>query len=389
MALHVYVGRRADGTPIQVTRTVRAPVAKPGAGVRLADAELAKMVSKASNGKLAGASAATVTNVVEDYLEHCELEGRSPTTMREYRRIAAVVIEPKLGRVRADKLSAKQLNALYADLRDKGNKASSVRRVHALLAASFTYGYKQGVVDNSAIRQASPSTSSPPGRAPTAGQGDTRGGREGRSDGCHPAPTGRLDRGPAGELCALRWSDVDWSTKTLSIARSVYETAGGGWAEKDTKTHTARRIGLDPVAVEGLRRHRERVDKLAQGLELEVPSDAFVFSLSPIGTEPIRPDLVTKAAGRAARAAGVDTHLHALRHFAATQGIAAGRPRSQSAAAPRPRRPLGDIAGVQPCHRATGPGPGRVARSGVGPPELKVHPPVATIWYRSGPNIGS
>ena len=35
-----------------------------------------------------------------------------------------------------------------------------------------------------------------------------------------------------GELCALRWTDLDESGRTLTIARSVYETEGGGWAEK-------------------------------------------------------------------------------------------------------------------------------------------------------------
>jgi integrase len=43
-----------------------------------------------------------------------------------------------------------------------------------------------------------------------------------------------------------------------------------------------------------------------------------------VGAEPIRPDVVTKFTLRVAKAAGVATHLHALRHFSATQGIAAG-----------------------------------------------------------------
>jgi len=46
--------------------------------------------------------------------------------------------------------------------------------------------------------------------------------------------------------------------------------------------------------------------------------------LGPVGAEPYRPDLVTKFATAAAKKAGVSTHLHALRHFSATQGIAAG-----------------------------------------------------------------
>jgi hypothetical protein len=110
--LRVYVGRRANGTPSQVTKTVRAKEAKPGAGVRMADAELAKMVARATSGRLVAPSS-TVEEVVGDYLAHCDLEGRSPTTLSKYRYIAARVLVPQLGHVRADKLTAKQLNALY------------------------------------------------------------------------------------------------------------------------------------------------------------------------------------------------------------------------------------------------------------------------------------
>jgi len=49
--LRVYAGRRANGTPIQISRTLVSPEAakgrtRPGDGTRLADRELAKMVAK-------------------------------------------------------------------------------------------------------------------------------------------------------------------------------------------------------------------------------------------------------------------------------------------------------------------------------------------------------
>ncbi len=103
-----------------------------------------------------------------------------------------------------------------------------------------------------------------------------------------------------GELRTLRWPDVDWQVATLAIARSVFEIHGGGWAEKATKTHAERRIGL------------------------EVPSGGFVFSRSPVGAEPYMPALVTKFTTRIARTAGVKTHLHEMRHFSTTEMIAAG-----------------------------------------------------------------
>ena len=41
--LRVYAGRRANGTPVQIRRTVEAEEARPGAGNRLAERELAAM----------------------------------------------------------------------------------------------------------------------------------------------------------------------------------------------------------------------------------------------------------------------------------------------------------------------------------------------------------
>ncbi len=108
------------------------------------------------------------------------------------------------------------------------------------------------------------------------------------------------------------------------MARSVYQDPGGGWAEKGTQTHQERRIGLDPVASGALRRRREEVESLAAELEPDLPADGFVFSLSPQGNAPLMPDFVTKLILGTAQRAGVDTHLHALRHFMATQAIAGG-----------------------------------------------------------------
>ena len=118
-----------------------------------------------------------------------------------------------------------------------------------------------------------------------------------------------------GELCALRWSDVEWQDGTLRIARSVYEVVGGGWAEKATKTHRARRIGIDDLGLAILRRHREGVDKLANDLALTIPPDVFLFSRSPVGLEPIRPGVVSKFTHASPTRLASTSDLQALRHF--------------------------------------------------------------------------
>ncbi len=132
-----------------------------------------------------------------------------------------------------------------------------------------------------------------------------------------------LTGGSRGELCALKWSDVDLKAGTLTIARSVYETAGGRSARRTRRATRCERSGWTtspstPYAATAMRPGR------LPGDGLKIPSDAFLFSRSPVGSEPIRPDVLTKFTTRMAVKAKVDTHLHALRHFSATQAISAG-----------------------------------------------------------------
>ena len=132
------------------------------------------------------------------------------------------------------------------------------------------------------------------------------------------------DRGQTWRTVRLAMDGPGRGAGTLTIARSVYEThSEPSWAEKSTKSRQIRRIGLDDITLATLRRVRQARDDLAASLGLEVQSAGFIFSRSPIGAEPIGPDTVTRFAKRAAGEAKVDTHLHALRHFSASQAIGA------------------------------------------------------------------
>jgi integrase len=330
--LRVFVGRNAKGNPVQHSKTIHAPGKnpKPGAGTRLADSELAKMVAEANRGSTATGKE-TVGDLLDEFIEFAEgrVESgdRSPTTLRKYRSIIETVLRPELGRLKLAKLTARDLDRLYTKLSVKGNKATTVRRVHALIAAALAQGVKwERVEQNVALKASPPAVHAVEVVAPSPDEVQRI---LEAAEAIEPTLAdllllAALTGARRGELCALRWTDVDWQARTLSISKSVYETAGGGWAEKGTKTHQARKIGLDELGLEILRRHRASVDQLAGELGVTAAPDAFIFSRSPAGLEPIRPDVLSKFTKRVADKAGVSTHLHALRHFSATQAIAAG-----------------------------------------------------------------
>jgi integrase len=331
--LRVYVGRRANGSPIQVTKTFRSPEAikrgdkcPPGAGTRLADDMLAKMVDKANRGNGANGTE-TVDDLLDRFLAH--RKGRlSPTTIRAYESLAKRWVRPELGKVRLSKLTAMHLDSMYSKMTANGNTPATVRRAHALMSSSLVQARKWRLVEsNVAVDASPPSADEVRFEVPTPEQV-----RAMIDAGEKIEPTlaalllvAALTGARRGELCALRWTDLDEDAVTLTIARSVYEThSEPSWAEKSTKSRQIRRIGLDDVTLATLRRVRQARDELAASLDLEVQPAGFIFSRSPIGAEPFGPDTVTRFAKRAAAKAKVDTHLHALRHFSASQAIGAG-----------------------------------------------------------------
>jgi integrase len=63
-----------------------------------------------------------------------------------------------------------------------------------------------------------------------------------------------------GELCALRWSAINFKEETLTIAGAVVEGVHSRLFEKDTKTHGSRRIAIDNFTLATLRSHFVRCE---------------------------------------------------------------------------------------------------------------------------------
>jgi len=126
-----------------------------------------------------------------------------------------------------------------------------------------------------------------------------------------------------GEAVALRWSDVDLKARTVRISRNWVEAPGGG-REKDTKTHQERTIALDKATIKLLKQHRKRYERDMEQFEAPVVEDAFLFSYSPTRDTPYNPSGVTHKYSAMCASIGIDSHLHALRHYSATELLSAG-----------------------------------------------------------------
>ncbi|MGH9245177.1 MAG: hypothetical protein ACRD29_12850 [Acidimicrobiales bacterium] len=107
-----------------------------------------------------------------------------------------------------------------------------------------------------------------------------------------------------GEICGLRWSDVDLGTCTVTIRRGVVDVAGR-LVVKDTKTHAERALSIDSGTVAMLRAYRSKVDDRVHLCDLPLASDAYVLPELPDGSKPIRPDKATMVFRRLRGAVGL------------------------------------------------------------------------------------
>ena len=125
-----------------------------------------------------------------------------------------------------------------------------------------------------------------------------------------------------GELCALQVCDVNLDNGVLHLAFN-YVVVGGRRVRKDTKTHQDRYLAIDPVMLGMLREHLEAIRTELAAVGFELPGDAYVFSNDPMGAKPWNPDWATHKASDLAIAAGVKLNIKGLRHYTASQLLAA------------------------------------------------------------------
>lgn len=293
---------------------------------REAGRELARLVADADSGRGAG-TRTTLSELLDQWWEH-KRPHLSPTTAREYERLVEKRLKPDLGRKRLDALTAADLDGYYLRLqRDEGLAPSSIRQFHAVLRGALGQAVKWRWIPSNPARDATLPKARKTEIDPPSPEKVRKLLRLAED---HSMEFGMLLRLSAllgtrrGELCGLRWRDINLDAARLTIRTGVVDVAGK-LVEKDTKTHATRPISIDAGTVTLLRAYRKKVEDRALLCDMPLVADAFVLSEWPDGSKPYRPDKATIVFRSLRGKAGLDkARLHDLRHFVATQMIGAG-----------------------------------------------------------------
>jgi integrase len=253
------------------------------------------------------------------------LKDRSPTTTREYRRIIEKTIKPALGDLPLRAIDGGVLDDLHVTLRTRKPplSAASVPRVHALVSAPAPGPSRGGSCLTTRPIRPRPEGEQQSKAAPTVEevQSHIQTAEQDDPDMAAFIALAAVTGARRGELCGLHWADVNEALGTLSIERS-YAVVGGQHIVKSTKTHGVRRIALGEFGTEVLRVQRARLEARAAENWMEVTNETPILTYNLV--DPISGDTASHYVRTVADTAGVDTHLHGLRHFAASEMIAGG-----------------------------------------------------------------
>ncbi len=368
--IKVYAGRDAlTGREFYLVQTVPAG---PDA-VGRAERTRARLVAQVAAGDHPRTDA-TIAELMVSYLAEARLARKTRATYLAYN---GKHIVPLLGRLKINgSLDPELLDVYYAELarcRDhctgraevrhwtarphrcsarcrrhvcRPLKPWTIRKIHWMLNGAYQFALRRKwALTNSMVHAEPPAPPAARPQPPTVAEAARIVDAGWRHTDYGPMVWTALTTGARlGELCALRWRDVQvrhtdpqhvvdglsgydclehgcgW---VVSISRSIEHIGLEVW-ETDTKTHQHRLVALDAetvVVLLDLRASRAHDARLAGR---EVGDEDFVFHHRSGPDTCLRPGAISTHYRRFTARLGIDTTFHKLRHYSATELITAG-----------------------------------------------------------------
>jgi integrase len=293
---------------------------------RQAETELARFVAEVEDRLTPLSGSLSVGEYLDRWLKHVA-GSLQPGTMRSYRsRVSRLKTE--IGSVRLSKLTSHSIDQLYARLLAAGMTPATIKMHHTILSSALHQAVKWDLVPKAATDNASsPKVTRYRAKAPDV---ETVRALVAKADETNPVLSAAIMLAAVtgcrrGELCGLRWSDLDRDRRLLHVRRSVkLEAQGNRVTVGPTKTHQERSVSLDDVMVAVFDTHHLRAEQWATEAQVAIHPDGYILTLDLTGRTPMNPDAITRAFVRLTQRLNLRCRFHDLRHFTATQLIGAG-----------------------------------------------------------------
>ena len=249
------------------------------------------------------------------------------STQRYYRRFIDRHVIPMLGNVKLSKLTARQIQKMYNDVRQHGRIRECQKEKNPGMSDSYVHGLHMMMHNclNRAVKEhlilRNPTEDCIPPKVQRKEMKVLRIEDVGaylkaaEEYGVLPMFFLELSTGlRKGELTALLWEDVDVEAKTISVNKQAVGVKGGGVKIARPKTETSvRRVSISQEALNHL---------LAE--HAKHPDSPYLFA-SPRTGEMYHPDSIVNLHRKILKKAGLEpVRLHDLRHTFATLALQNG-----------------------------------------------------------------
>ena len=289
----------------------------------LAQRRLTELLRQVDTGTFVEPSRLTVAEYFEQWLRDSAGPHVSSRTLESYRGNLDRYLVPKLGRIPLEKLTARHVQEMEAQLLQNGGSKGgplsprTVLQAHRVLSKALNDAVKLGFVVRNVVDAVDPPRTTKY-EAQILDWEEAHVFLDQISDPLRQTlallaiQTG-LRRS---ELLGLHWRDIYFSSGTLSVRRALIKLASGETELKAPKNGHGRVVDLPAESVDALRAHRERNPETSG-------NGNFVFCHSDGSL--LDPDLVSKWFRKAARKAGLEgLRLHDLRHTHASLMLSKG-----------------------------------------------------------------
>ena len=294
------------------------------------DAEkyLTKALRERDLGTFVEPSKETVAEYMDKWLETVVKARVREKTHRDYGDRIRLYIKPALGELKLHQVTPEKIQELYNKMLDDGLSPRTVRYAHTILRNALQQAIKWGklyrnpaeLVDLPRQKKEEMKTLSPaeavrfmevvvysPWKALFSLL---------LTSGMRP-----------GEALGLKWNDIDFDNKRVTINRSLTRTRGKKWVLEEPKTARSRRtIPLSLTVMQDLKEHRanQAAQKLKNKKKNKYNDQSFIFAAE--NGEPMNDNNILKRYFKPLlETAGLpDIRLYDLRHTCATLLLSAG-----------------------------------------------------------------
>ncbi len=278
-----------------------------------AEAELAKRLNELAQGRYIARSMETFESYAHHWLTNIAPAKSGPSSLAQYETMMRTHILPQLGPIELQKLDANAIDQFYTLCRKHGLAPVTVGNLHSVLKRILKSAVKAGKLASSPMERIQTEPNARPDEVEVLDEEQLARLLDHLKGHWLYLPTllvvhTGLRRG---EVCGLRWKDLNVSVGELRVAQAIGRV-GNKIGVTTLKTKRSRRsLKLPPNLLNELVQHK----KERAAFTLKLPGKDDLICTMPDG-KPLHPVVLSHTFAQKVREAGLPpTKFHGLRHF--------------------------------------------------------------------------